>query len=122
MKNTQTHYNNTLVTIQSDYLTKDDMMYLQKNISKEIDNIISQDSLFFKILDAEVDKKEFNKWLGRRIKVKREIVGLSLEKLSEKSGLNLNKSTMSQIESGKQNLSTYQYIKIKSVLGKDLDL
>jgi len=117
MKIYETHTKNKdiFITIKTDYFVQSEVKYILKVINIEIDKF----RLEKKSINTDLNKKGFNKWLGGRIKQKRELLNLSLEQLSEKSGLNLCKSTMSQIENGKQNLSTYQYIKIKSILDKE---
>lgn len=114
MKKSETFYNNTVVTIKSDNME-------EENFTTLFDEI---DKLFLKIFPQQIKNtnKNFNKWIGNRIRAKRSEIGLSMERLSEMAGLGLTRSCMSNIENGKQNLSAYQYMKIKAILGKDLDI
>lgn len=68
------------------------------------------------------DKGLFKKWIGQKIKEQRLKLNLSQTQLIKKAGLNLHKSTLSTVESGRITLSLYNYMKIKTVLGKDLDI
>lgn len=63
-----------------------------------------------------LDKTNFYLNLGKNIKKVREDKGLSLDKFSEVSGLNLNKSTLSAIENGKQQISAFQLYLIAEAL------
>lgn len=63
-----------------------------------------------------LDKTNFYLNLGKNIKKLREDKSLSLDKFSEVSGLNLNKSTLSAIENGKQQISAFQLYLIAEAL------
>lgn len=55
-----------------------------------------------------LDKTNFYLNLGKNIKKIREDKGYSLDEFSKASGLDLNKSTLSAIENGKQQISAFQ--------------
>jgi len=67
-----------------------------------------------------MDKTNFYLNLGKNIKKAREEKGYSLDEFSKASGLDLNKSTLSAIENGKQQISVYQLYLITEAL--DLDI
>ena len=63
-----------------------------------------------------LDKINFYSNLGRKIKEERNKKGYSLDEFSKISGLNLNKSTLSIIENGKQQISAFQLYLITEAL------
>ncbi|MCX6795791.1 MAG: helix-turn-helix transcriptional regulator [Candidatus Falkowbacteria bacterium] len=67
-----------------------------------------------------LDKTNFYLNLGKNIKKIREEKKYSLDEFSKVSGLNLNKSTISAIENGKQQLSVYQLYLITGALDIDI--
>ena len=70
-----------------------------------------------------LSREDFNLKLGKKIKEIREDRNLSLDKLGEKTGLNLDKSTLSAIENGKRRISAFQlYIVAEALNVKMADL
>ena len=63
-----------------------------------------------------LNKNNFYLILGKKIREERTKRGFSLDDFSEGSGLNLNKSTLSAIENGKQQVSAFQLYLITEAL------
>lgn len=63
-----------------------------------------------------LDKTNFYLNLGKKIKEERNKREYSLEEFSKVSGLDLNKSTLSAIENGKQQISAFQLYLITEAL------
>lgn len=62
------------------------------------------------------DKNLLLRRVGSRIRDFRKDSRLTLEKLSKLSGLNLSRSSISNIERGKQDISVYQLYALSNVL------
>jgi len=67
-----------------------------------------------------LEKTNFYLNLGKNIKKLREDKGYSLEEFSKNSGLDLNKSTVSAIENGKQQISAFQLYLITQAFDVDI--
>jgi len=63
-----------------------------------------------------LDKASFYLNLGKKIKEERTKKGYSLDEFSRESGLNINKSTLSAIENGKQQISAFQLYLVAEAL------
>ncbi|MCF7819861.1 MAG: helix-turn-helix domain-containing protein [Candidatus Pacebacteria bacterium] len=63
-----------------------------------------------------LDKASFYLNLGKKIKDERTKKGYSLDEFSKESGLNINKSTLSAIENGKQQISAFQLYLVAEAL------
>lgn len=67
--------------------------------------------ILFLVISMEINKK----LIGKRIKHRREVAGLSQEQLAER--LNLSKNHISSIECGKSLLTTKSLISLCNILG-----
>lgn len=66
-------------------------------------------------------QEDFYKDLGKLIRKARTDAGFTLEKLNEKSGLDLSKGSFSAMENGKQQISAYQLYCIGKALHVPID-
>ena len=71
------------------------------------------------IYDKTMDKDSFKKEIGFKIKVERMRKKISQEKLAEMVDCSL--SYIGFVERGEMSLSLYNFVKISSVLGLDVD-
>jgi len=66
-------------------------------------------------------QNNFYKKIGKKIRDARNEIGLTLEELNERTGLNLSKGSFSSMENGKQQISIYQLHRIANALGVPLN-
>ena len=71
------------------------------------------------IYDKNMDKDSFKKEIGFKIKVERMRKKISQEKLAEMADCSL--SYIGFVERGEMSLSLYNFVKISSVLGLNID-
>lgn len=69
--------------------------------------------------DKFMNKKEFNKVLGLKLKIKRIEKYMKQEEIAEKANFSL--PFISDIECGKKGISLYYFIKLAKVLNLDLN-
>jgi len=67
------------------------------------------------------EQQIFYKFLGENIRNTRNIRGIILEDLIKDIGLNITKATLSSMENGKQQISSYQLFKLASILNISID-
>jgi len=65
--------------------------------------------------------KPFYEKIGRRIRERREALGMTMDQLNKAAGLELSRSSISYIELGQQEISGWQIRSICSVLGVKID-
>lgn len=68
---------------------------------------------------GELTKKELDKQIGQRIRIKREEVGLTREKFAEY--IDISPQFIAQIESGNRGMSSETLVKICNTLGASAD-
>jgi transcriptional regulator with XRE-family HTH domain len=74
------------------------------------------DKVFIIVYDHLMMKQDINLVFGEQIKTRRRELGLTLQEVSEKSGLRLTRSAISSIENGRQQVTLNQFFRLADAL------
>ena len=74
---------------------------------------------FYTLFDGQIEN-EYLEELGQKVRRTRQIVGLTQDELAKR--VRTNKSTISRLENGNQNLTTKTLLRIATALGGELEI